>query len=84
MSEPYPGTLRGTIEKTGYDIAELETSEDYVHMVVHGAPKMPASYVMKVIKSISAMASLCYYPWQLFIGDLLCGDSLFQCQLLLP
>ncbi len=64
--EPYREVLKGIIEKIGYDynidIVELEIPEDHLHMVVRGVPKMSPSYVMQVIKSISAREFFRHYP----------------------
>ncbi len=64
--EPYREVLKGIIEKIGYDynidIVELEIPEDHLHMVVRGVPKMSPSYVMQVIKSISAREFFRCYP----------------------
>ena len=66
FKEPYRDTLKGIIEKIGYDynidIVELEIPEDHLHMVVRGVPKMSPSYVMQVIKSISAREFFRRYP----------------------
>ena len=56
--EPYRSTLKALIKKIGYDynieIVELEIPVDHIHMVVKCAPKVSPSYIMQVIKSISA------------------------------
>ncbi len=56
--EPYRSKLKEIIRKIGYDynieIVELEVPEDHIHMVVRSEPKVCPSYVMQVIKSISA------------------------------
>ena len=58
FSEPYRGELKAIIQKISYDydidIVELEITEDHIHMVVRAVPKLSPSYVMQVIKSISA------------------------------
>lgn len=82
--EPYRGTLKGIIEKVGYDynidIVELEIPEDHIHMVVRGVPKMSPSDVMQVIKSISAREFFRLYPEikkQYFWGGKLWTQSYF-------
>ena len=66
FTEPYRETLKAIIEKIGYDfdidIVELEVPEDHIHMVVRGVPKMSPSYVMQVVKSISAREFFRIYP----------------------
>ena len=66
FKEPYRETLKGIIEKIGYDydidIVELEVPEDHIHMVVRGVPKMSPSDVMRVVKSISAPEFFRIYP----------------------
>jgi len=66
FSEPCRGTLKGIIEKIGYDygieVVELEVPEDHIHMVVRGEPKMSPSKVMQIVKSISAREFFRCYP----------------------
>ena len=56
--EPYRSSLKGIIQKIGYDynieIVELEIPADHIHMVVKSEPKQCPSKLMQVIKSISA------------------------------
>ena len=58
FSSPYREKLKLIIHKAGYDynieIVELEMPEDHIHMVVKSEPKISPSYIMQVIKSISA------------------------------
>ena len=58
FSEPYRETLKGIIEKIGYDydieVLELEIPEGHLHLVVRGEPNRAPSEIMRVIKSISA------------------------------
>ncbi len=64
--EPYRSTLKGIIQKIGYDynigIVELEVPVDHIHMVVRSEPKISPSWVMQVIKSISARKFFRQYP----------------------
>ena len=54
--EPY--RLKEIIYKIGYDynieIFELEVPVDHIHMVIKSEPKYCPSYIMQIIKSISA------------------------------
>jgi len=54
------------IKKIGYDynidIIELEIPVDHIHMVVRCPPKVAPSYIMQVIKSISARNFFKLYP----------------------
>jgi putative transposase len=56
--EPYREAMKAIIRKIGYDydfdIQELESPENHIHMVIRGEPKLTPSHVMQVIKSISA------------------------------
>jgi len=56
--EPYREAMKAIIRKIGYDhnldIQELEIPEDHIYMVIRWEPKLAPSYVMQVIKSISA------------------------------
>ncbi len=56
--DPYRSKLKDIIQKIGYDynidIVELEVPKDHIHMVVRSEPKISPSYIMQVIKSISA------------------------------
>jgi len=58
FEEPFRSSLKGIIEKIGYDynieIIELEVPTDHVHMVVRTEPKVSPAHIMQVIKSISA------------------------------
>lgn len=66
FDEPYRETLKLIIQKAGYDynieIVELEIPNDHIHMVVKSEPKISPSYIMQVIKSISARAFFRAYP----------------------
>jgi putative transposase len=66
FSEPYRETLKGIIEKIGYDydieIVELEIPQDHIHMVVRGEPNRAPSGIMRVIKSISAREFFHRFP----------------------
>lgn len=54
------------IWKIAYDynieIVELEIPEDHIHMVVRSEPKICPSWIMQVIKSISARNFFKFYP----------------------
>ena len=58
FKEPYKNNLKLIIQKAGYgyniDVVDLEIPEDHIHMVVKSKPKMSPSYIMQVIKNISA------------------------------
>ncbi len=64
--EPYRSDLKQIIEKIGYDynieIVELEIPVDHIHMVVRTEPKVAPSYVMQIIKSISAREFFKLHP----------------------
>ncbi len=64
--ETYREAMKAITHKIGYDydfdIQELETPEDHIHMVIKGEPKTAPSHVMQVIKSISARAFFKLYP----------------------
>jgi putative transposase len=84
FSEPYRETLKGIIEKIGYDydieIVELEIPEDHIHMVVRGEPNKAPSEIMRVIKSISAREFFHRFPeikQQYFWGGKLWTQSYF-------
>ena len=66
FDEPYRSHLKAIIEKIGYDynieIIELEVPVDHIHMVVRTEPKIAPSYIMQVIKSISAREFFNAYP----------------------
>ena len=66
FSEPYRKTLKGIIEKIGYDydieVLELEIPVDHIHLVVRGEPSRAPSEIMRVIKSISAREFFRRYP----------------------
>jgi putative transposase len=55
--EPYRSTMKGIIQKVGYDydidIVELEIPNDHIHMVIRGIPKQSPSDVMQIVKSIT-------------------------------
>ena len=61
-----PTWVKLIIQKAGYDynieIVELEIPNDHIHMVVKSEPKISPSYIMQVIKSISARAFFRAYP----------------------
>ena len=58
FKEPYRENLKLIIQKAAYnyniEIIELEIPTDHIHMVVKSKPKIAPSYIMQVIKSISA------------------------------
>lgn len=64
--EPCRDGLRNIILKIGYDynieIVELEIPTDHIHMVVKSEPKICPSWIMQVIKSISARNFFKLYP----------------------
>lgn len=64
--EPYRSSLKGIIEKIGYDynieIVELEVPVDHIHMVVRSEPKVSPSGIMQIIKSISAREFFRIHP----------------------
>jgi putative transposase len=64
--EPYREAIKSIIRKIGYDydfnIQELEIPEEHLHMVIKGEPKIAPSYVMQIIKSISAREFFKLYP----------------------
>ena len=64
--EPYRSSLKGIIEKIGYDynieIIELEVPTDHIHMIVKSEPKVSPSEIMQIIKSISARNFFKLYP----------------------
>lgn len=66
FEEPYRSSLKGMIEKIGYDynfeVIELELPVDHIHMVIRTEPKVSPSDVMQVIKSISAKEFFKRYP----------------------
>ncbi len=55
---PYRSSLKGSIEKIGYDddieVVELDIPPDHIHRVVRSEPKVSPSEMMQVIKSVSA------------------------------
>lgn len=84
FSEPYRETLKGIIEKIGYDydieIVVLEIPVDHIHLVVRGEPSRAPSEIMRVIKSISAREFFHRYPEikrQYFWGGKLWTQSYF-------
>ena len=64
--DPYRESLTKIIGKIGYDydidIVELEAPVDHIHMVVRSLPRIAPSYIMQVIKSISAREFFKIYP----------------------
>jgi putative transposase len=66
FKSPYREVLKDIIKKVGYDynidIKELEVPLDHIHMIVKSEPKMSPSYIMQVIKSISARKFFELYP----------------------
>jgi putative transposase len=64
--EPYRPTMKGIIQKVGYDydidIVELEIPNDHIHMVIRGIPKQSLSDVMQIVKSITAREFFRIYP----------------------
>ena len=58
--------MKDIIYKVGYDynieIVELEIPVDHIHMVVKSKPKICPSYIMQVVKSISARGFFKLYP----------------------
>ena len=66
FKSPYREVLKDIIRKVGYDydinIIELEVPLDHIHMVVKSEPKISPSYIMQVIKSISARKFFEFYP----------------------
>ena len=66
FTEPYRSDLKEIITKIGYDydieIVELEVPIDHIHMVVRTEPKVSPSYVMQVVKSISAREFFRLHP----------------------
>ena len=66
FKSPYREVLKDIIKKVGYDydinIIELEVPLDHIHMVVKSEPKISPSYIMQVIKSISARKFFEFYP----------------------
>ena len=58
--------MKDIICKIGYDynieIVELEIPDDHIHMVVRSEPKLCPSWIMQVIKSISARNFFKLYP----------------------
>ncbi len=66
FKSPYREVLKDIIKKVGYDynidIKELEVPLDHIHMIVKSEPKISPSYIMQVIKSISARKFFELYP----------------------
>ena len=66
FTEPYRSSLKEIIYKIGYDynieIVELEVPTNHIHMVVKSEPKQCPSYIMQIIKSISARNFFKLYP----------------------
>lgn len=66
FTEPYRKDLKDIIYKIGYDynieVLELEIPKDHIHMVVRSEPKMCPSWIMQVIKSLSARNFFKLYP----------------------
>ena len=66
FKSPYREVLKDIIKKVGYDydinIKELEVPLDHIHMIVKSEPKISPSYIMQVIKRISARKFFEFYP----------------------
>ena len=66
FKSPYREVLKDIIKKVGYNydinIIELEVPLDHIHMIVKSEPKISPSYIMQVIKSISARKFFEFYP----------------------
>ncbi len=66
FEEPYRSVLKDIIMKIGYDynikIKELEIPVDHIHMIVKSEPKISPSYIMQIIKSISAREFFELFP----------------------
>ena len=66
FKSPYREVLKDIIKKVGSDydinIKELEVPLDHIHMIVKSEPKISPSYIMQVIKSISARKFFEFYP----------------------
>ena len=66
FGEPYRGMLKGIIKKITYDhdmeIEEIEIPDDHIHLLVKAEPKMSPSWIMQVIKGISAREFFKIYP----------------------
>lgn len=66
FKSPYREVLKDIIKKVGYDydinIIEVEVPLDHIHMIVKYASKISPSYIMQVIKSISARKFFEFYP----------------------
>ncbi len=66
FTEPYRASLKDIIHKIGYDynieVLELEIPKDHIHMVVRSEPKICLSWIMQVLKSISARNFFRLYP----------------------
>ena len=84
FSEPYRETLKGIIEKIGYDydveVVDLEIPKDHIHLVVRGEPSRAPSEIMRVIKSISTREFFHRFPEikrQYFWGGKLWTQSYF-------
>jgi putative transposase len=82
--EPYRSDLKAIIRKIGYDynieIVELEVPVDHIHMVLRTEPKVAPSYVMQVVKNISAREFFKLHPGikrQYFWGGKLWTQSYF-------
>jgi putative transposase len=82
--EPYRSTMKGIIQKVGYDydidIVELEIPNEHIHMVIRGIPKQSPSDVMQIVKSITAREFFRIYPEikkKYFWGGKLWAQSFF-------
>ena len=66
FEEPYRSAMKAIICKAAYDyeidVVELEIPTDHLHMVVRSEPKIAPSYIMQIIKSISAREFFREYP----------------------
>ncbi|MFK7761182.1 MAG: IS200/IS605 family transposase [Candidatus Midichloriaceae bacterium] len=66
FKSPYREVLKDIIKKVGYDydinIIELEVPLDHIHVIVKYESKISPSYIMQVIKSISARKFFEFYP----------------------
>jgi len=66
FTEPYRAHIKFIIKKISYDynfeIIELEIPVDHVHMIIRSEPKVAPSYIMQIIKSISARKFFKLHP----------------------
>jgi putative transposase len=81
--EPYRSTMKGIIQKVGYDydidIVELEIPNDHIHMVIRGIPKQSPSDVMQIVKSITLVNFLGFIlkSKRNIFGVVSCGHKAF-------